>query len=77
MPNRVQRLKQLVKRYEQRAKKQVSALGDKATQAAMTIPIGPKPKRQLLQAVRRLRKVLNTQLTKVEKAIMAAGKRQR
>ena len=62
MPDRVQQFKRFLKRYEQQAKRQIDVLSDKA---------GP----QVLQAVRRLRKTLNTQLARLERTLAAQARR--
>ena len=62
MANRVQKLKKLVKRYEQQAKRQIDAMDKKATP-------------QALAGVRRLRRAMNSQLMKLERTLAARAKK--
>jgi len=62
MPNRIQQLKKLVKRYEQQAKRQIDAMDRKASP-------------QVLQGVRRLRRTLNTQLMQLERSLAKRAKK--
>ena len=62
MANRVEKLKKLVKRYEQQAKRQIDAMDQRATP-------------QVLQGVRRLRKTMNAQLMKLERTLAARAKK--
>lgn len=62
MPNRVQQLKQLARRYEKQARAQIVALSDRATP-------------QAIQGVRQLRRTLNANLLKLERALAAQARR--
>ena len=67
MPDYVSQIKKLVARYEVEARKQIKALQGRA-QAQL-----PQRRRQLLTAVRRLRKLVNQQLGALERKLQAAG----
>lgn len=64
MPDYVKQIKQLVSRYEAQARKEVNRQL-------------PRRRTQLLQAVRRLRKLVNAQLGSIERRLVAAGKKRR
>lgn len=64
MADYLMQIKKLVARYEAQARKEVSAQL-------------PRRRAQLLAAIRSVRKLLNAQLTALERRIMAAGPRKR
>ncbi len=69
MPDYQQQIRSLVSRYETEARKQIKALQARAQKQL------PRRRQQLLSAVRKLRKAVNSQLGALERRLVASGKK--
>jgi hypothetical protein len=61
-----------VRRMEGNARQQIKALQKGVEQGIIKIPIGPGPIGKLLKGVRKLRREVNGQLAKIERALLKA-----
>ena len=71
MPDYLKQIKGLVGRYEAEVRKQVKALSGRAQRQL------PRRRQQALQALRRLRTLVNQRLNALERRLKAAGPKKR